>query len=308
MTLQQLRYVIAVADSGSMNEASKKMFISQPSLSESIKELETELAIDIFIRSNRGIVLTPEGEEFLGYARQVIDQYSLLSDKYLNKEAKKKFSVSTQHYTFAVKAFVETVREFGLDTYEFAVHETNTRDVIDNVRYFKSEIGVLYLNDFNEQVILKMIRDNALTFIPLFECDTYVYLHVTHPLAKKERISMKDLDLYPCISFDQGKQASFYLAEEMKSTYEYKRLIKANDRATVLNLMIGLYAYTLCPGIVCDELNGDDYMAVPLKETERMKIGYIRRKGSHLSPIGNRYIEELKKFENKKMSQINAED
>lgn len=297
MTLQQLRYAITIADCGSMNEAAKQLFISQPSLSETIKELETEIGLDIFLRSNRGIVITPEGEEFLGYARQVTEQYGLLQSKYIEKKTKEKFSVSTQHYTFAVKAFVETVKQVGMEQYEFAVHETMTADIIENVKNFKSEIGVLYQNDFNEKVLTKMFKENGLEFVELFQCDTYVYLWSGHPLAKQTQISMEELDEYPCLSFEQGKNNSFYLAEEMKSTYEYKRLIKANDRATLLNLMVGLNAYTLCSGIICEELNGSDYMAIPLKETEKMRIGYIKRKGAKISHIGEIYIRELQAYE-----------
>ena len=301
MTLQQLKYALTIADCGSMNEAAKQLFISQPSLSETMKELETEIGLDIFLRSNRGIVITPEGEEFLGYARQVTEQCGLLQSKYIDKKVKEKFSVSTQHYTFAVKAFVETVKQIGMEQYEFAVHETTTISVIENVKNFKSEIGVLYENDFNEKVLNKMFKENGLEFVELFSCDTFVYLWSGHPLAKQDVITMEELDEYPCLSFDQGKNNSLYLAEEMKSTYDYKRLIKANDRATLLNLMIGLNAYTLCSGIICEDLNGDDYKAVPLKETEKMRIGYIKRKGAKVSHIGELYIEELKKYKEKVM-------
>ena len=301
MTLQQLKYALTIADCGSMNEAAKQLFISQPSLSETMKELETEIGLDIFLRSNRGIVITPEGEEFLGYARQVTEQFGLLQSKYIDKKVKEKFSVSTQHYTFAVKAFVETVKQIGMEQYEFAVHETTTISVIENVKNFKSEIGVLYENDFNEKVLNKMFKENGLEFVELFSCDTFVYLWSGHPLAKQDVITMEELDEYPCLSFDQGKNNSLYLAEEMKSTYEYRRLIKANDRATLLNLMIGLNAYTLCSGIICEDLNGNDYKAVPLMETEKMRIGYIKRKGAKVSHIGELYIEELKKYKEKVM-------
>lgn len=296
MTLQQLKYALTIAECGSMNEAAKQLFLSQPSLSENMKELETEIGLQIFLRSNRGIVITPEGEEFLGYARQVTEQFGLLSAKYIEKKVKERFSVSMQHYTFAVKAFVETVKAVGMEQYEFAVHETTTYDVIKNVKNFKSEIGVLYLNDFNEKVMTKIIRENGLEFVELFCCDTYVYLWSGHPLAGKEKISMAELDPYPCLSFDQGKYNSLYLAEEMKSTYEYKRLIKANDRATLLNLMVGLNAYTLCSGMICQELNGGDYIAIPLVESERMRLGYVKRKGAKVSYIGERYIGELEKY------------
>lgn len=299
MTLQQLRYAITIADCGSMNEAAKQLYLSQPSLSGTIKELEEEIGIDIFLRSNRGIIITPEGEEFLGYARQVTDQYRLLESKYIEKKSKKKFSVSMQHYTFAVKAFCEVVKKVGMEQYEFAVHETRTYEVIENVKNFKSELGVLYLNDFNEQVMNKTLKENSLEFTELFQCDTYVYLWVCHPLSDKDIITMKDLEEFPCLAFDQGKNNSFFLTEEMKSTYDYKRIIKANDRATLLNLMVGLKGYTLCSGIICEELNGDDYRAIPLAESEKMRIGYIKRKGSTISKLGELYINELIKYKDK---------
>jgi len=297
VTLQQLRYAIAIADCNSMNKAAQSLFISQPSLSASIRELENEIGITIYKRTNRGITITPEGEEFLGYARQVTEQYELINNKYVEKRnIKKKFSVSTQHYSFAVKAFVETVKEFGMDEYEFAVHETKTYEVIENVKNFKSELGILYMNDFNGKVISKILDENNLEFMELFDCKTYVYLWEGNPLAKKEVISMEDLQEYPCLSFDQGANNSFYFAEEVLSANVYKKIIKANDRATMLNLMRGLNGYTLCSGIISEELNGYDYKAVPLATEELMTIGYVSRKNSTLSHIGKKYVVELMKF------------
>lgn len=272
------------------------MFISQPSLSAAVKELEKEIGISIFVRSNRGIVITPEGEEFLGYARQIFEQYQLLEKRYIEKKAKKKFSVSMQHYTFAVKAFVEMVKKVGMEEYDFAIHETRTWDVIENVRYFKSELGVLYLNDYNALIMQKMFKENGLEFTELFQCETYVYLWSGHPLSDQKQISMKELEEYPCLAFDQGKNGAAYFAEEMKSTYDYKRIIHADDRATLLNLMVGLNAYTLCSGIICEELNGPDYRAIPLLESEKMRIGYIKRKGARISPMGEIYIRELEAY------------
>ncbi|NLK76085.1 MAG: LysR family transcriptional regulator [Clostridiales bacterium] len=295
MTLLQLKYAITIANCNSMNKAAQELFISQPSLSGTIKELENEIGFEIFIRTNRGIVITPEGEEFLGYARQVMEQYNLLEDRYFNKNIKKKFSVSTQHYTFAVKAFVEMVKQVGMEEYEFAIYETKTYDIIEAVKNFKSEIGILYINDFNEKIIMKLLNDNSLEFVQLFQCDTFVYLSSDHPLADNDVISMEELEEYPCLSFDQGNNNSFFLAEEVFSTYDYKKIIKASDRATFLNLMIGLNAYTLCSGIICEELNGPGYKAVPLKENDIMRIGYIKRKGSTTSRLANLYLDEVKK-------------
>ena len=251
MTLTQLKYAITVAGCRSMNEAAHELFISQPSLSASMKELEEETGIQIFRRTNRGISLTPHGEEFLGYARQVVEQYNLIEMKYIDKtEVKKRFSVSMQHYTFAVDAFVEMVKQFGMDEYEFAVHEEKTYEVIEDVRDFKSEIGILYLNDFNKNVLNKLFNEYGLEFTPILTCGIYVYIWKGHPLADNKVITIEELEEYPCLSFEQGSNNSFYFAEEVLSTYQYKRLIKANDRATMLNLMVGLNGYTLCSGII----------------------------------------------------------
>lgn len=297
MTLQQIRYAIAVADTGSMNEAAKQLFIAQPSLSVAIRELEEEVGFSIFIRSRKGVEVTPEGKEFFGYIRQVSEQFSLVEDKYLRTEKRKKrFSVSSQHYSFAIKAFVETVRQFGMDEYEFTMKETKTYEVIEDIKFSKSEIGIIYLNDFNEKVLNKLLLENNLEFTELLQCNAYVYLWKGNPLANRESLSMEELEPYPCLAFDQGNNNSFYFAEELLSDYQYKRLIRVNDRATILNLMVGLNGFTLCSGIICEELNGQDFVALPLKTAEIMKIGYITRKNSIMSEIGKVYINEMIKY------------
>lgn len=300
MTLSQLKYVITVAEAKSMNEAAKQLFISQPSLSASIKDLEEEIGIEVFRRSNKGVFMTPEGEEFIGYARQVVEQYKLIETKYIDKEnIKKKFGVSTQHYTFAVNAFVQMVKQFGMDEYEFAIYETKTHEVIEDVKNFRSEIGILYINDFNKKILNKLFTEYGLEFHPILDCHIYVYMWKGHPLAGRKEIELEELGDYPCLSFEQGNNNSFYFAEEVLSTYHYKQLIKANDRATLLNLMVGLNGYTLCSGIICEELNGSDYCAVRLKSDEIMTIGYLSRKGVTISSLGQKYIEELSKYKDK---------
>lgn len=300
MTLTQLKYAIEVANAGSINKAAGNLFITQPSLSSAIAELEAEIGIKLFSRNNRGIFLTPAGSEFVGYARQVVEQFNLIEAKYIsNQNLKKKFSVSMQHYTFAVSAFVNLVKQFGMDEYEFAVNETKTYDVINDVKTFKSEIGILYLNDFNKNILTKLFKDSNLLFTPLMECSIYVYLYEDHPLASHDKIKMEELMDYPCLSFEQGEYNSFYFAEEVLSTYEYHRLIKANDRATLLNLMVGLNGYTLCSGIICEELNGEKYKAIKLDSNEKMTIGYIIRKDISISELGKKYLEEVEKFKDK---------
>ena len=297
MTLQQLRYVIEVAKTGSMNVAAKQLFVSQPSLSMAIRELENDVHISIFERTTKGVVITAEGEEFLGYARQIINQVELLEDKYIEAgQIKKKFGVSAQHYSFAVKAFVEMVKGFDMDKYEFAIREARTHDVIHDVVTGKSEIGILYTNDFNEKVLNKIFKDNQLEFVHLFTCEGYAYLWKNHPLAGKKVIALEELQDYPCLSFEQGDNNSFYFAEEILSTYDFKKTIKSNDRATNLNLMVGLNAFTLCSGIICEELNGSDYIAVKLAKEVTMDIGYIKRAHMNMSEIGELYIKEIKKY------------
>lgn len=300
MTLTQLKYVIEIANSSSMNEAARNLFVSQPSLSGAIRELESEIGITIFIRTNKGVHLTPEGSDFLGYARQVVEQCDLIETKYIKKEnIKKKFSVSTQHYTFAVNAFVELMKQFEIDEYDFSIFETKTGEVIDNVDKYKSEVGILYLNDFNREVLTKLFTAKGLSFHSLFDCHIYVYLCKKHPLAKKERITMEELMDYPCLAFDQGESNSFYFAEELYSTFEYKQIIHANDRATLLNLFVAMNGFTLCSGIICEDLNGDNYCAVRLDSDDIMTVGYIKKKGIPLSTMGKIYVEEISKYKNK---------
>lgn len=302
MTLQQLNDVIAIAETGSFNRAADRLYIAQPSLTSAIKELEKELGVILFNRSGKGATLTAEGVNFLPYARSVIMQYQNLLDAYGKAGPRReRFAVSTQHYSFAVKAFSLLTRAYDVAEYEFAIRETRTQQVMEDVAAGRSEIGILYLSDFNRKVITKILNENGLVFHHLIDCRAYVYLWKGHPLAGRKSIAFDDLAPYPCLSFEQGENSNFYLAEEILSTNEYPRMIKCCDRATILNLMIGSLGYTLCSGIICEELNGSDYLAVPYEADEEnpnsvMEIGYIIRKNSLMSQIGDRYVTELKRY------------
>lgn len=302
MTLQQLNYVIAIAETGSFRRAADRLYIAQPSLTGAVRELEKELGVTLFNRSGKGASLTADGMNFLPYARSVMTQYDSLLDAYgKNGARRQKFAVSTQHYSFAVKAFVEVTRAYDVAEYEFAIRETRTRQVIDDVAASRSEIGILYMSDFNRKALQKMLSDSGLSFHHLIDCRAFVYLWKGHPLAGKESITFEDLAPYPNLSFEQGENSNFYLAEEILSTNEYPRTIKCSDRATMLNMMIGVLGYTLCSGIICEELNGSDYRAVPYQEDEEnpnsvMDIGYITRKNSVLSGAGEKYVQELKRY------------
>ena len=297
MTIQQFQYAITIADCGSINEAAKQLYVSQPSLSHMIRELELELGITLFLRSNRGVTVTLDGEEFLGYARQMLEQFRLIEDRFVSpRDRKTKFSVSMQHYTFAVQAFIRVARAHGIDQFSFAIHETKTNQVIRHVETLKSEIGILYQSPFNREVLSKLFRDSGVEFLPLFECPVSVYLAKNHPLAGEEKLSLRQLTPYPFLSFDQGDSNSFHFSEEVLSTEDYGKLIKADDRATMLNLMVGLQGYTLCSGIICEDLNGDRYTAVPLDSGETMTLGYIKKKGMQLSALAEEFIAELQTF------------
>lgn len=302
MTLQQLHYVITITEIGSFNKASEVLYVAQPSLTGAVRELEKELGIVIFNRTRKGVTLTNDGLEFINYARQLYQQYEIILDKYGKGGAlKKKFGISTQHYSFAVKSFVEMVKKFNTAEYEFAIRETKTREVIEDVSTSKSEIGILYLSDFNRKIITKILRTNNLEFHKLIDCKPFVYIWKGHPLSGQKSIRFEQLVDYPCLSFEQGDNGSFYFAEEVLSAYEYARTIKANDRATMLNLMVGLNGYTLCSGIICEELNGTDFVVIPLEDESdsvcnNMEIGYIVKKDILLSSMGELYIREIERY------------
>ncbi|MCF0135063.1 MAG: LysR family transcriptional regulator [Lachnospiraceae bacterium] len=302
MTIQQIRYAITIADAGSINKAAQLLFVSQPSLTTAMQDLERELNISIFNRGGRGVTLTGDGEDFIRHARGVLQQYDALADNYSTaSKLKKHFSVSTQHYTFAVKCFAEMVKQFHTDEYDLAIRECRTRDVIGDVISSRSEIGILYLSDFNRKAITKILNENDLQFIKLVDCEACVYLWKEHPLARQKSIRFDQLREYPCLSFEQGADSSYYFSEELMSTEEYARAIKINDRATVLNLMVALNGYTLCSGLICEELNGSEYVAIPLEGDPEimggtMEIGYITKKNMILSKRGERYIGEIHKY------------
>ncbi len=297
MTLLQLKYMITAAEIGSITEAAKALFISQPSLSGAIKEVEKEAGISIFTRCRAGIALTKEGMEFLGYARQVVQQMELLESKYINNQpAKQRFCISTQHYTFTANAFVELVQHFGQERFEFILNETQTHQIIEDVRNRFSDIGILYISNYNESVLKKVLEENDLSFHEIFSASPHVFLRKDHPLACRESLKLDDLRPYPKLSFVQGNYESAYFAEELFSNEPAEKSIKVSDRAAIVNFMIGLDGYTISSGIFPKFLQGDEIVSIPLEEPEVMRIGYIINKDKELSELGQIYIEALKKF------------
>ena len=298
MTILQLKYVIVIANSRSLREAASKLYISQPALSSAVMELEEELGIKLFERTNKGILLTDHGKEFLSYAKEAVSQYELIEDRYLNREnGKKHFSVSMQHYVFALHAFMNAVREFDTERYTYSVHETRTDEVLSSVRDMKSEVGVLSFSGSNEKVMKKIFREYGLEFYPLLTRETFAYVWKDHPLAGKKQLYLEDLKPYPCVSFDQSSESDFYLAEEALGDHEFDKLIKSNDRATSAELMATLNGYSIGTGImIASRTLKEGFVTIKLQEEDPLTIGYIIRTNHRLSDIGQKYVEELLKF------------
>lgn len=294
MRIQQLQYVIKIVETGSMNEAAKQLYITQPSLSNAVRNLETEMGIQIFIRNPKGITLTKDGMEFLSYARQILEQTALLEERYKGDNTSRElFSVSSQHYAFVVNAFVALFNGTDMTQYELFLRETRTWEIIDDVKNFRSEIGVLFLNSYNRDVLTKLFDDNSLIATTLFTTTPHIFVSKSNPLANRKKLSMKDLEDYPYLSYDQGLHNSFYFSEEMMSQITHPKSIVVSDRATLFNLMIGLDGYTVATGILNSKLNGDEIVAIPLDVDDIIDIVYIRHDKANLSKMGQKFIDYL---------------
>lgn len=294
VTLQQLKYFIEAVNCGSINRAAERLFISQPSLSNTLRDLEEEIGSALFIRTPRGISLTTDGAEFLGYARQVTEQANLLEQRWLHKKPSRRLcSISTQHYAFAVNAFVNMVKKTDAEEYEYTLREARTHEIVDDVKNLRSELGILYMNNFNRKVIEKLLRENDLIFTALFSAKPHVFISTGNPLAKKASVTLEDLAEYPRLSFEQGEHNSFYFSEEILSTESVKKDIRVGDRATIFNLMIGLNGYTISTGIVSADLNGDNITAVPLQVEDAIEVGWIAHKDIQLTGQAKMYLSEL---------------
>lgn len=295
MRLQQLIYFEKIIEKGSINEAAKALFLTQPSLSNALKELESEMNVQLVIRNKQGIIPTSEGREFLIYCRQILDQVNLLEEKFKNEPLRKQnFSVSAQHYAFVVHAFVELLRTVNSDEYNFTLRETETENIFDDLTSFKSELGVLYLNAFNQQVMLKLFKEKGLVFTPLFEAKPHIFVSRSNPLVAKKSLTLTDLEDYPYLSYEQGETNSFYFSEEILSTWDRKKNIKVSDRATIFNLMVGLNGYTISSGIISSELNDDKIVAIPLEYDDVITLGWLKQEQLEVSPLAQTYLELLK--------------
>jgi len=298
MNINQLKYVLEVAASSSMREAATKLFVTQPALSASIRELEEELGILIFNRTNKGISLTPEGREFIVYAKKSVGQYAILEDRYLSvNRNRERFSVSTQHYNFAIRSFTEVIRKFSPEKFLFSIHETKTRDVLEHVRDMKSEVGIVSYSSANEAVLKKLLKEYQLDFVPLMTREAYAYVWKNHPYAGRNVVSLEELKKFHCVAFDQSDDSNFYLTEEAMADYDFEKMIRSDDRATTMEILAELNGYSIGSGM----LSGDDVIlqgltAIKLKEEDPLIIGYITRSGAELSKYGQEYVNDLQRF------------
>lgn len=295
MRIQQLEYLERIVEAGSINEAAKRLFLTQPSLSNAVKELENEMGIQIFQRSSGGISLTAEGREFMTYSKQILDQVNLMNERYKNgQQRKQSFSVSAQHYAFVVHAFVELIKSVNANEYQFTLRETETQNIFNDLAQFKSELGILYMNGFNQKIMQRLFKENNLVFTPLFVAKPHIFVSRYNPLTSKSSVNLSDLEDYPYLSYEQGEVNSFYFSEEILSTLSHKKSIKVSDRATIFNLMVGLNGYTISSGIISSKLNDDKIVAIPLNVDDDITMGWLKHRQVELSPLAERYLTMLK--------------
>lgn len=297
MTIQQLKYILTAAEKGSITEAARALYISQPSLSSAIREVEKEAGLSIFNRCRTGIAPTKEGLEFLGYARQVLQQMELLESRYTGSQRpKQRFCISTQHYTFTANAFLELVRRFSQERYEFILNETQTHQILEDVRNRFCDLGVLFLSRSNEAVLHRAFDEYGLEFFELFPARPHVFIRRDHPLSQRERITLPELTPYPRLNFVQGVYESSSFSEELFSSLPSEKLIRVSDRAAIVNLMLGLDGYTISSGIFPSFLQGDNIISIPIDLPEEMRIGYVLNRGQSLSELGTLYVEALMEY------------
>lgn len=295
MRIQQLEYLEKIVEAGSINEAAKRLFLTQPSLSNAVKELENEMGIQIFQRSSGGISLTAEGREFMTYSKQILDQVNLMDERYKNgQQRKQSFSVSAQHYAFVVHTFVELIKSVNANEYQFTLRETETQNIFNDLAQFKSELGILYMNGFNQKIMQRLFKENNLVFTPLFVAKPHIFVSRYNPLTSKSSVNLSDLEDYPYLSYEQGAVNSFYFSEEILSTLSHKKSIKVSDRATIFNLMVGLNGYTISSGIISSKLNDDKIVAIPLNVDDDITMGWLKHRQVELSPLAERYLTMLK--------------
>ena len=294
MTLVQLKYVLAVANYRSINEAASSLFVTQPTISTAIKELEAEVNIKLFNRTNHGIEITNEGLEFLGYARQILAQTDLLKEHFKKKKnTTVKFVVSAQHYSFAVSSFIRLVEKFGMDKYDFCLRETRTRDIIQDVHNLSADVGIIYFSKSNSRLLKRLLKEQDITYVPLARLTPHVFISSNSSLCEKPYVTLSDLKDMPFLTFEQGGYSADYFSEEIIRNPEGSRMIRVSDRATLFNLLTGLNGYTISSGVIEQELN-PEIKAIPLEEKGYMDIVILKHRDITPNPLTDTYVNYLR--------------
>ncbi len=299
MTIQQCKYVLEIAKTGSFNKAAKQLFIAQSSLSMSIKSLEQELKIQIFERSGNGIRLTDDGSEFVKYATQICENSDFVSERYSSNKVQQKLYIVTQHYDFIADIFGKMLSKItDIDEYKFALREIQTYDVIREVETAYSDIGILAIKDSDYDIMKRYLGRKGLLFTPFLHAKPHVFMRKTHPLAKAEVLRNADLKDFPYVSYEQGEHNSSFFTEEIMNVPYVSKHIEISDRATLMNVLLLTDSYTIGTGIMPSALNRKDIVSIPLKSDEFYIIGYILNEDRKISGMLEKFITLLEKSSN----------
>lgn len=294
MTLQQLKYAVTVSACGTISAAAEKLFISQPSLTTAIRELESEMGVTIFSRTNRGVIVSREGEEFLGYARQILSQAQLLQERFSGREqGEKRFAVSSQHFNFTVLAFSRLVQNFRGPRYSFHFRETTTYEVLEDVSQLRSEVGILALNEDNERFLRRMFGKLGLEFTELKRVQAELFVSAEHPLAGRRFVTVEDVSPYPCITFEQGEHNGQFFFEGLSAVAaQSHKTICVRERATEYQLLRALNGFS--PDVGVSAMYREEFVSLPLEPKQFHTIGYILRRDVTPSPMTLEYIQALR--------------
>ena len=295
MNIQQLRYVVAIANSGTFREAAEKMYVSQPSLSISVRDLEKELGFKIFRRTSSGTFLTRRGMEFYEKAQELVKGFDIFQNQYANPEEEKdEFSIASQHYDF-LPPTITTFSQRYPDYKNFRIFESTTVQILDEVAQGHSEIGIIYLNNQNQKGVMQRIEKLGLEVIELIPFQTHIYLREDHPLAKKKELIMDDLVDLPTVRFTQEKDEYLYYSENFVDTSASSQMFNVTDRATLNGILERTNAYATGSGFLdSDSVNG--ITVIPLNDNLNNRMVYVKREEVDLSQAGTLFVEVMQEY------------
>ena len=296
MTIQQCKYVIEIAKSGSFNEAGKQLFVAQSALSSSIKQLEKELGIKIFERSKNGVRLSMEGAEFVRYAEQLVDRSDFIQNRYGGFADYKKLHIATQHYDFVAEAFCKFLTSTKEKKYDFSIRELKTYQVIYEIEKAFCDVGILAIKDNDFDVMTRYLDNKGIVFNEFLQSPPHVYVRKEHALAKRKQISYDDLIDYPYLSYEQGARNSSFFTEELVDGFKANKRVTISDRATLMNVLLTTDSYTVGTGIMPSALNGGKIVGIKIASQSFYRIGYVLRKGESVNELTTAFIRELEEI------------